>query len=87
MARSEPPDLVLLDLMMPGVDGFQVVEILRQDRATATIPILVITAKEMTTEDHFALSGDMNAAIHVVNKSKFNREGFLDEVRRALLVS
>ena len=87
MARSVLPDLVLLDLMMPGVDGFQVVDILRQDRTTAAIPIMVITAKEITSEDHVALSGDMNTPIHIVNKSKFNRQGFLDEVRRALLVS
>ena len=83
MARSEQPDLVLLDLMMPEMDGFEVVEILRQDPATAAIPIVVITAKEITNEDHVALSGD----IHIVNKSEFNRQGFLDEVRRALLVS
>ncbi|HSH58363.1 MAG TPA: response regulator [Acidimicrobiales bacterium] len=87
LARRQRPDLVLLDLMMPEVDGFQVVESFRRDRATATIPIVVITAKEITTEDRLALSGDLDNAIHIVDKSEFNRLGFLDEVRRALLVS
>lgn len=43
-ARSIGPDLILLDLMMPELDGFAVCEILRRDKATATIPIVILTA-------------------------------------------
>ena len=43
-ARSFEPDLIVLDVMMPELDGFAVCEILRRDAATATIPILMLTA-------------------------------------------
>src|SRR5437762_9532574 len=43
-ARSILPDLILLDLMLPELDGFAVCEILRRDAATASIPIIMLTA-------------------------------------------
>jgi DNA-binding response OmpR family regulator len=43
-ARSLMPDLILLDLMLPGLDGFAICEILRRDAATASIPIIMLTA-------------------------------------------
>jgi DNA-binding response OmpR family regulator len=43
-ARSILPDLILLDLMLPEMDGFAVCEILRRDKTTASIPIVIITA-------------------------------------------
>ena len=42
--RRERPDLILLDLMLPDLDGFGVCEILRRDPATATIPIIIVSA-------------------------------------------
>jgi DNA-binding response OmpR family regulator len=48
--REERPDLVVLDLMLPEVDGFEVCKILRRDRATATIPILMLTARTSETD-------------------------------------
>lgn len=42
--RRDPPDLILLDLMLPDLDGFGVCEILRQEPATATIPVVIISA-------------------------------------------
>jgi PleD family two-component response regulator len=47
-AKSEPPDLIILDLMMPGMDGFEFLERLQSQARTASIPILVVTAKELT---------------------------------------
>src|SRR5213595_1736008 len=44
MARSVPPDLILLDVMLPELDGFTVCEILRRDPITATVPIIMLTA-------------------------------------------
>jgi DNA-binding response OmpR family regulator len=43
-ARSLEPDLIVLDVMMPELDGFAVCEILRRDSSTATVPILMLTA-------------------------------------------
>ena len=42
--KIDPPDLVVLDLMMPEMDGFEVIERLRQDPLTARIPVIILTA-------------------------------------------
>ncbi len=57
LARSRLPDLVLLDLMMPEVSGFDVVEALRADQSTSATPIMVLTAKDLTDEDKRQLNG------------------------------
>jgi DNA-binding response OmpR family regulator len=44
LARAEPPDLVLLDLNLPGVSGSEVLATLKGDRATADVPVIVVTA-------------------------------------------
>jgi signal transduction histidine kinase/CheY-like chemotaxis protein/CHASE3 domain sensor protein len=61
MARALQPHLVLLDLMMPGVSGFDVVEALRSDSSTSSIPIMVLTAKKLTDEDKRQLNGQVAA--------------------------
>lgn len=80
-ARRELPDLIVLDLMMPEVNGFDVVEALKHDLATATIPIIILTAKQITGEDRARLNGDV---LNVLEKSEFNHGRFLGEVRRAM---
>ena len=57
MARADKPHLVLLDLIMPGVTGFDVVEQLRSEDSTRSIPIMVLTAKQLTEEDKKQLNG------------------------------
>jgi CheY-like chemotaxis protein len=54
-------NVILLDLMMPGVTGFDVVEALRAGATTQSIPIMVLTAKELTNEDKAALNGHVAA--------------------------
>jgi PAS domain S-box-containing protein len=61
MAMSEMPDLILLDLMMPGLTGFDVVEALRAKEATSSIPVMVLTAKQLTEDDKRALNGQVAA--------------------------
>ena len=45
IARDERPDLIVLDLMLPEVDGLEVCKILRRDAATASIPVIMLTAR------------------------------------------
>jgi DNA-binding response OmpR family regulator len=49
-ARQRPPDCVILDLMLPGMDGLQVCRTLRSDAATATVPIIMLTARAEETD-------------------------------------
>jgi len=57
LAKSQKPDLVLLDLMMPEVTGFDVVEALRADPETRETPIMVLTATNLTEADKRSLNG------------------------------
>jgi signal transduction histidine kinase/CheY-like chemotaxis protein len=57
MARLHKPDLILLDLMMPNVTGFDVVETLREHRETCDIPIMILTAAMLTAEEKRKLNG------------------------------
>jgi two-component system alkaline phosphatase synthesis response regulator PhoP len=50
LARTEQPDFILLDMMMPGMDGAATFHALRADVATAAIPVVFLTAKAMTSE-------------------------------------
>jgi len=81
IAKLQKPDLIVLDLMMPEINGFEVVEELKQDKRTAKIPIIVVTSKFLTPEEHHTLKGHVLA---VLEKSEFNHGNFLSEVHRAL---
>jgi CheY-like chemotaxis protein/nitrogen-specific signal transduction histidine kinase len=81
VARQQRPDLIVLDLMMPVVSGFDVVEALKRDAATASIPIIIVSAKELSAKDRDRLNGDVHK---VIAKSAFAHGSFIEEVRRAL---
>jgi PAS domain S-box-containing protein len=85
LALRVRPDLILLDLMMPEMTGFEVAEALQANPDTARIPILVVTAKQITKQDRATLNVDPAKVINVVEKASFNRARFVTEVRRALL--
>ena len=76
--RSEPPALVLLDLMMPEMDGFEFLEALRVEPAWRTIPVIVITAKELTEADRLRLNGGVEA---IVQKGRRGVETVLGDIR------
>ncbi|HEY1537246.1 MAG TPA: response regulator, partial [Polyangiaceae bacterium] len=80
-ARRERPDLIVLDLMMPEVSGFDVVEELRRHRDTASIPIMVLTAMELSHEERSKLNGYVTT---VLAKTELELEHFRAEVRRAM---
>ena len=81
VARRELPDLIVLDLMMPEVNGFDVVEALNKQADTARIPVMVVTAKQITAEDRIKLNGYVTS---IVEKAEFHRERIAAEVRRAM---
>jgi len=57
LAKKEQPNLMILDLMMPEMDGFAVMDALKADVTTADIPIVVVTAKELTPSEKERLRG------------------------------
>jgi signal transduction histidine kinase/DNA-binding response OmpR family regulator len=77
LARACQPDVLLLDLLLPGINGFEVVEQLKADAATRAIPIVILTAKDLTVADRAALNGHIAA---LVAKDGFTRERFLAEL-------
>jgi signal transduction histidine kinase/CheY-like chemotaxis protein len=79
LARAERPAVVLVDLLMPETDGFQVVEQLRADPALADVPIVVLTAKEMTPADHARLNGRIS---HLARKGTFSPAEMVEVVNR-----
>ena len=81
MAAETGPDLIVLDLMMPDMNGFEVVDGLRAKENTRDIPIIIVTAKDLTDDELDAL-GKSTAAI--VRKSSFSRESFMSEVWRVV---
>jgi two-component system, cell cycle response regulator DivK len=50
LARTDPPDLILMDLQLPGMDGLAATALLKQDPATAAIPVIVLTALAMKAD-------------------------------------
>jgi PAS domain S-box-containing protein len=81
LARRELPDLIVLDLMMPDVSGFDVVEALTEHPDTARIPILVVTSKQISGDDRAKLNGYVST---IMEKTVFDRDHFRAEVRRAM---
>ncbi|WP_051938350.1 response regulator [Ghiorsea bivora] len=80
IAESACPDLIILDLMMPKFSGFDVVDKLKKMPKMALIPIIILTAKELDEKDRRQLNGDI---IKVMQKSSFNHNNFINEVKRA----
>jgi CheY-like chemotaxis protein len=79
--EASQPDLMLLDLMMPEMDGFEVVAKVRNDARWRSIPIVVITAKDLTDEDRARLNGGV---ARVFRKGSIAREELLRELRQLL---
>jgi CheY-like chemotaxis protein len=63
MARARAPDAIVLDLVMPDVNGFDVVRALREEERTRRIPVLICTAKTIDEEDRARLQGSVQAIV------------------------
>jgi threonine synthase len=81
VARQRRPDLIVTDLMMPGLDGFSLVEELRRDPRTRAIPLLVVSAKDITPEERKRLNGHIEA---VYQKGSLAPRQFVEQVIQVL---
>jgi threonine synthase len=77
LARQKLPDLIVTDLMMPGIDGFGLVEELKLDLRTRNIPVVVVSAKDITPEERKRLNGHIEA---VYQKGTLPPRKFVDQV-------
>ncbi|MFQ3537096.1 MAG: threonine synthase [Aggregatilineales bacterium] len=75
------PDVVITDLMMPDIDGFSVIDALKADPNTAHIPIIVLTAKELTAHERLRLNGQIE---RLLQKGSFMDEDLLQSIVKAL---
>ncbi len=81
LARAERPDVIVLDLMMPEITGFDVVDELSAHTETTGIPILIVTAKHVSAEDRKRLNGHVST---IMEKAGFDRDRFKAEIHRAM---
>jgi len=81
LAEKHQPDLIILDLMMPDIDGFEVIRRLRRSKATKNIPIVIVTAKELSEKEQQFLRENIQ---HIMIKGKFTKEELMKGVKEAL---
>jgi threonine synthase len=81
LIRSENPDLVLLDLMMPDIDGFEVIDKLKADQRFEDLPIIVITAKELSRQEKERLEGQIKM---MLQKGSFMDDDLLQGIKGLL---
>lgn len=79
--ENNNPDILILDLMMPGMDGFEVLNEIRKNEKTRDLPVIVVTAKDLTIKDKAQLSGKVSA---VLNKSILEPATIYREINRIL---
>jgi signal transduction histidine kinase/DNA-binding response OmpR family regulator len=77
LMAERQPELILLDLMMPEMDGFAFIEALRQQDAWRSIPVVVVTAKDLMPDDRRRLNGYVE---RILQKGAYSREELLREI-------
>ncbi|MBI2466907.1 MAG: response regulator [Candidatus Rokubacteria bacterium] len=82
--REAPPGLILLDLMMPEMDGFAFVEELRREAAWRAIPVVVVTAKDLSADERARLNGYVEK---ILQEGAYPRDALLAEVRELVAAS
>lgn len=78
IALKEHPDVIVLDLMMPEVSGFDVVKVLKADPDTIDIPVIICTAKDLEQNEMATL--DKNVS-HIMHKGMFTRENLISTIK------
>jgi signal transduction histidine kinase/CheY-like chemotaxis protein len=78
LVEESVPDAMILDLMMPEIDGFETLNTLRASERTANVPVLILSAKHITQEELGLLK--KNHVFQVIQKGGINRKGLLSAV-------
>ncbi|HAZ48586.1 MAG TPA: histidine kinase [Cyanobacteria bacterium UBA11369] len=81
-ARTEQPQAILLDLLMPGLTGFRVLEQLKSEEATSAIPVIIVTSKRLEAEEYEHLTAK---AVAIISKECNSREEAIAQLRAAFL--
>jgi GAF domain-containing protein/CheY-like chemotaxis protein len=81
LVKTKEPDLIILDLNMPEMDGFTMIEMLKANEKTRLIPIIIVSAKELTSEEQQRLTGHVEVLLH---KGIFTENELLEDVSQAL---
>ena len=84
LAKSCQPAAITLDVMMPVMDGFEFMEVLRQKPECAHLPVVVITAKDLTEEDRGRLQGRVAS---IFKKGSIDRNRLLADISRLVAAS
>ena len=80
---SQTPAIILLDLMMPEMDGFEFVHLLRAREDCGAVPVIVITAKDLTEDDRRRLNGDVS---RILEKGVTTSDRLLAEIRALISI-
>jgi CheY-like chemotaxis protein len=78
---AETPQLILLDLLMPEMDGFEFLARLRESPEYVAIPVIIITAADLTEEQRRRLQGGVE---HILQKAAYGQDALLVEIRRII---
>jgi GAF domain-containing protein/CheY-like chemotaxis protein len=81
LVKTKEPDLIILDLNMPEMDGFTMIEMLKANEKIPSIPVIIVSAKELTPEEQQRLTGDVEVLLH---KGIFTENELLEYVSQAL---
>ena len=79
--KETTPDVILLDLVMPRMDGFKVIEKLNEDPITAAIPVIIATAKDLSEQERITLE---KKSISVLEKNYSSTDSILRQIERTL---
>nr|NQU92345.1 response regulator [Bacteroidota bacterium] len=82
MIKTNIPDILVLDLMMPDVDGFMVLDNIRKQPETRNLPVIVVTAKDLTKEDKAKLGGKISS---VIAKSGSTPQDLFNKIKRIIV--
>jgi GAF domain-containing protein/CheY-like chemotaxis protein len=81
LVKTKEPDLIILDLNMPEMDGFEMIEVLKANEKMRAIPIIIVSAEELTSDQHERLTGQVEVLLH---KGIFTENELLEDVSQAL---